>query len=665
MSRIPTMYSNHPKAILDIVDLIKNNKLKDNLSLVSSVANEDPNNVEYLFNLGIECVESGRAEDALIIFSCLRSTNPHDVRLPYNIGFINAMQCNFESALQNFEEALNLSPSDVATLTNYANAQHELKQYDAAVLSYDKALSLQPDFAQAWMNKGVALHELKRYDEALTHLDKALSLAPDFYEAWAQKGILFNTLKHHSQSAKCFLQALDFCNEDSYFMGKAHHQMMLVCDWANYENITNEIFSRIHQKRKCAEPFGLQGIATSEELLRDCAEIYSNDIFPAMKNIAGELKYSHKKIRIGYVCGEFREQATSILMTRIWELHDHLRFEIFAFDSGFSDSSEYRARIEAAFMGIIDISRLSDFDAAKLIQSQEIDILVNLNGYFGHVRQGIFSYKPAPIQVNYLGFPGTSGASYMDYMIADRVVLPLECRKYYVEKIAYLPNSYQANDNRRIVSQKKFSKAECGLPENSFVFACFNNNYKIIPSTFDLWLRILVKVENSVIWLLADNSLAKENLIKEAAARGIDATKLVFAERLKPEDHLARHQLADLFLDTLPYNAHTTCSDALWAGLPVLTLMGSTFPGRVSASLLAALDLNELITHTEDDYLMLAIELATNREKLKTIREKLASNLLEKPLFNSELFAKNLEAAYIKMNERYTADLQPEHIFIA
>lgn len=659
------MHSNPPRIILDIVDLIRNSMLEDNLSIVLSAINEDLTNIEYLFDLGVECVENDRAADALIIFKCLRSANPGDVRIPYNIGFINAAQNKFEDALQSFEEALNLAPSDVEVLTNYANTQHELKQYEAAILSYDKALSIQSDFAQAWMNKGVALHELKRYDEALNHFDMALSLAPEYYEAWAQKAILLNTLKKHQQSAQCFLRALEFCTKDSYFLGKAHHQMMLVCDWTNYEVITSEISNQIGQHRRCTEPFGLQGIETSEEVLRECAEIYGNDIFPAMENMSSHSKYSHKKIRIGYVCGEFREQATSILLTRIWELHDNSKFEIFAFDSGFGDDSEYRDRIEKAFKGIVDISRLSDLEAAKLIQSNEIDILVNLNGYFGHVRQGIFAYKPAPIQVNYLGFPGTIGAPYMDYMIADEIVLPLESRKYYIEKIVYLPNSYQANDNRRVISQKKFERVDFGLPENCFVFACFNNNYKITPATFNLWSRILARVEGSVLWLLADNPSARENLIKEALARGIDPTRLVFAKRIKPIDHLARHQLADLFIDTLPYNAHTTCSDALWAGLPVLTLMGSTFPGRVSASLLNALDLSALIARTESEYLSLAVELATNQEKLKEIRARLASNILEKPLFNSELFTKHLEAAYIKMMMRYQADLQPDHLFIA
>jgi predicted O-linked N-acetylglucosamine transferase (SPINDLY family) len=440
--------------------------------------------------------------------------------------------------------------------------------------------------------------------------------------------------------------------------------MMLGCDWADYDENLNKIFHLVNQGRKGAEPFGFQGISSSEELLKKCAEIYSNNNFPPLGNLSKFSQYQHHKIRIGYLCGEFRNQATSILMTRVWELHDQSKFEIFAFDNGWDDGSEYRQRITGAFGNVFDITRLSDLDAAKLIQDNEIDILINLNGFFGFARQGIFSYKPAPIQVNYLGFPGTMGIKYMDYIIADKVVIPEESKIHYIEKLAYLPNSYQANDDLRKISDRKFSKAELGLPEDAFIFACFNNNYKITPTIFDSWMRILSLVQGSVLWLLADNPMAKDNLIKEALARGIDSCRLVFAERLPISEHLARHGLADLFLDTLPYNAHTTCSDALWAGLPILTLKGSAFPGRVSASLLNAVGLSELITHTEDEYEALAIELAKNPNKLADIKLKLTNNRLITPLFDTQLFTNNLEAAYIKMYEQCQADLQPEHITI-
>ena len=440
--------------------------------------------------------------------------------------------------------------------------------------------------------------------------------------------------------------------------------MMLECDWTNYEKNINEIFHLVDERRKGAEPFGFQGIADTEELLKKCAEVYSNDKFPALDHLSEFIQYKHHKIRIGYLCGEFREQATSILMTRVWELHDKSNFEIFAFDNGWDDGSDYRQRIEKTFTKIFDISDTSDLEVAKLIQANEIDILVNMNGFFGAERQLVFSYKPAPIQVNYLGFPGTIGIDYIDYIIADKVVIPEGSRKHYIEKLAYLPNSYQANDDKRKISDSKFSRVQLGIPEDAFVFACFNNNYKITPAIFDSWMRILSHTPGSVLWLLADNPKAMDNLIREAAARGIDCLRLIFANRLPISEHLARHGLADLFLDTLPYNAHTTCSDALWAGLPVLTLMGHTFPGRVAASLLSAVGLSELIANTQEEYVSLAIELATNRKKLDGIRERLAKNRLTAPLFNSTLFAKNLETVYIKMYERHLEGLLPECINI-
>jgi predicted O-linked N-acetylglucosamine transferase (SPINDLY family) len=293
-----------------------------------------------------------------------------------------------------------------------------------------------------------------------------------------------------------------------------------------------------------------------------------------------------------------------------------------------------------------------------------IDIAVDLNGITGSARTGIFSYRAAPIQVNYLGYPGTMGAKYIDYIIADPTLIPIESEQYYSEKIVYLPNTYQPNDRRRLIAKKLFTKEELGLPKESFVFCCFNNNFKITPNTFDGWMRILKAVKNSILWLLEDNPIAALNLQKEAKIRGIDPKRLIFAKRMILSDHLARHQVADLFLDTLPYNAHTTASDSLWAGLPVLTCMGESFPSRVSASLLNAIELPELITTTQEQYEIKAIELATNPEKLKDIKKKLERNKLTTALFDTPRFTKHIEAAYKQMYERYQADLPPSNIYI-
>jgi len=652
---------------LHVLGLIKasQSKYKEATDYLARAARIHPNDPSIQYNLAKALADSGNDKEALIHHKKAVALAPNNPEAWLSYGKTTFNLGRYEDALVSYGNALNLRPDYAEAALNKGATLKELKRYDEAIVCAEQALAINPNLAEAWLNKGVALKELKRYDEAITHYDKALSLKPDYAEGWSSKGNTLNSLKRHSESAKCYQKALEFNVKDSYFLGQSHHQMMLGCDWNNYEKITNKIFHLVDEGRMASEPFGFQGIASSEELLKKCAALYSHDKFPQLDNFSEFIQYKHHKIRIGYLCGEFRHQATSLLMTRVWEMHDKSKFEIFAFDNGWDDGSEYRQRIVKAFTKIFDISKISDLDVVKLIQENEIDILVNLNGFFGEARQRVFSYKPAPIQVNYLGFPGTIGINYMDYIIADKVVIPEESKDHYIEKIAYLPNSYQANDDQRKISDRKFSKTQLGLPEDDIVFACFNNNYKITPPIFDSWMRILSIVQGSVLWLLADNSIAKNNLIREAIARGIDSSKLIFAERMPIEEHLARHDLVDLFLDTLPYNAHTTCSDALWAGLPVLTLIGNAFPSRVAASLLTAINLPELITNSQEEYEALAIELAMNPKKLADIKLRLANNRLTAPLFDTPLFTKNLESAYIKMYERYQADLQPDHIYIA
>ena len=652
---------------LHILGLIKasQSNYKEACDYLARAARIHPNDASLQYNLAKALSDSGNDKDAAAHHKKAVALAPKNPEAWLNYGITSSNLGRYQDALVWYGNALSLNPNYAEAALNKGLVLKKLKRYEEGIAFTKQALLINPNLVEAWSNLGGAFQELKRYDEAMAYYDKALSLKPDYHEAWSHKGEILNSIKRHSEAAKCYQKALEFNVKDSYLLGKAQHQMMLGCDWDDYEKNINEIFHAVDEGRMVAEPFGFQGIASSEELLKKCAEIYSNDKYPMAANLSEHLKHKHRKIRIGYLSGEFRYQATSILMTRVWELHDKSKFEIFAFDNGQSDYSDYRQRITRAFSNIFDISRLSDLDAAKLIQHNEIDILINLNGFFGSARQEIFSYKPAPIQVNYLGFPGTIGINYMDYIIADKVVIPEESKIHYVEKVVYLPNSYQANDDQRIISDRKFSRAELGIPEDIFVFTSFNNNYKITPHVFDSWVRILSNVPRSVLWLLADNPIARDNLIKQAVALGMASSRLVFAERLQLSEHLARHDLADLFLDTWPYNAHTTCSDALWAGLPVLTLKGHTFPGRVSASLLGAIGLSELIVHTQEEYEALAIELAMNPRKLADIKLRLAGNRLTTPLFDTPLFTKNIEAAYIQMYERHQADLEPDHIVIS
>jgi predicted O-linked N-acetylglucosamine transferase (SPINDLY family) len=357
---------------------------------------------------------------------------------------------------------------------------------------------------------------------------------------------------------------------------------------------------------------------------------------------------------VGYVSGEFYEQATALLTAGLYECHDKARFRITAFDNGQNDLSPMRVRLEKAFDKFVDIAGLSDDAAAARIAAEDIDILVNLNGYFGERRMGIFARRPAPIQVNFLGFPGTLGAPYMDYIIADATVIPADEHRYYTEKVVTLPDSYQVNDSRRAIADDVPDRAACGLSDKVFVFCSFNQSYKLAPEIFRCWMAILKRTPGSLLWLLEGHPRLAENLRREAEAHGVPGDRIVFAPMIRNDRHLARLKLADLFLDTMPYNAHTTASDALWAGVPLITCRGATLPGRVAASLLQAVGLNELMTESLAAYESLAVQLAADPGRLAGYREKLDRNRLSSPLFNTARYCRHLEQAYQIMVESCT-----------
>jgi predicted O-linked N-acetylglucosamine transferase (SPINDLY family) len=483
----------------------------------------------------------------------------------------------------------------------------------------------------AWSNKGVALYELKRYQEAIADYDKAISLKPEI----------------------------------DWIPGDLLHTKMKMCAWSGLAESLQGISKKVIANEKVANPFLLIALNDDTFLHKKSSEIYVEEKFPKKLTLGLIHKYPLKdKIRIGYFSADFRNHPVSFLTSELFELHDKNKFEIIAFSFGADDKSPMRSRLSQAFNQFIDVSSMSDLNIAKLSRDLNIDIAVDLGGHTAGGRTGIFSYLVAPIQLSYIGYLGTMGAEYFDYLIADETILPEELQKFYSEKIIYLP-SYQVNDRKRPISDKRYTRSDLGIPEAGFIFCCFNNNYKILPDTFDCWMRILRNVEGSILFLYAENKWAEENLCKHAQSRGIDSARLIFGGHLPNDEYLARYRLCDLFLDTFPYNAGTTASDALWAGVPIVTLMGRSFASRVAASLLNAIGLPELVTNTQEGYEALAIELAMNPKTLTEIKLKLAANRLTAPLFDTPLFTKNLEAAYIKMYERYQAGLKPDHIFIA
>ena len=690
---------NNPEAWLSYGKIASNlGRHEDALVWYSNALSLKPDYAEAALNKGATLKELKRYEEATVFAEQALAINPNLTEAWSNKGIALKELKRFEEAIAHFDKALSLNPDYHEAWSNKGVTLHELKYFDQAIDHFDRALNLKPDYQQAWSNKGVALKELKRFEEAIAHFDKALSLKPDYAEGWSDKGFIMNGLKLFDEAVACCNKALSLkpdyaegwfikgiiMNElrrydeaiahydkalslksdiDSVY-GVLLHTKMKICSWSDIEGHLKNTISKLSDNEKVVYPFTLLALADDVLLHKKTSEIYAINIFPFNNTLGHIAKHpKQEKIRIGYFSADFKNHPVSRLTAELFELHDKTRFEVIAFSFGADDGSPIRLRLSQAFNQFIDVSMMSDLEIAKLSRELHIDIAVDLGGYTTDSRTGIFSYRAAPIQMSYIGYLGTMGADYYDYLLADKTIIPEDLQKFYCEKIAYLP-SYQSNDRKRTISDKVFTRQELGLPENGFVFCCFNNNYKILPATFDGWMRILNAVEGSVLFLYADNEWAKENLQRAAEARGINSSRLVFGGFILAEEYLARYQVCDLFLDTTPYNAGTTASDALWAGLPVLTMIGKSFAGRVAASLLNAINLPELIANTQEEYEALAIELAKNPIKLASIKRNLVSNRLSAPLFDTPLFTKNLEMVYTKMMEGYWSDFPLEHITI-
>ena len=635
------------------------------VDLISQAIEINRNDESYYLNIGNALKSLKQLDAALVGYDKAISLKPDYAEAYSNRGVTLKGLKQFEAAVASYDMAIALKPNYFEAYANRGNALRELKQLDAAVASYDKAIALSPNLPEAYSNRGIALQELKQLEAAVASYDTAIALKPDYAEAYSNLGNTLTDLMQLDAAIASYEKAITLKPDYEYLFGTRLHTKMLLCDWQNFELNISDLSRKVQNGEKVSPSFPTLALPLALSEQRKVTEIWCGDKYPYNPSLGPILKSARQtRIRIGYFSADFHNHATSYLMAELFELHDKSKFELIAFSFGPDKHDEMRTRVSQALDQFIDVTAFSDKAVAQLSRDLGIDIAVDLKGLTKNSRLGIFSYKAAPIQVSYLGYPGTLGADYIDYFVADKTLIPKESQGHYSEKIVYLPNSYQVNDSHRAIATKQFTKQELGLPRDSFVFCCFNNNYKITPDVFDSWVRTLKAVEASVLWLFEDNQTAAMNLQKEAKLRGLDPIRLIFAKHMDLPEHLARHKAADLFLDTFHCNAHTTASDALWAGLPVLTCMGESFASRVAASLLYAIELPELVTKTQVDYEALAIDLATNQVKLKGIKDKLESNRLTTPLFNTALFTKHIEVAYTEMYERYQADLLPDHIYI-
>lgn len=627
----------------------------------------------------------GRLEEGLISADEALAIRPHDLEALNTRGIVLTDLARHDEALESYDRALAVAPVFPDTLNNRALVLKIVKRPDEALVAVERALTSHPGFAEAWNNRGIILFELKRVGEAIASYERALQLRPDYAEAFNNRAVALWSLKRFAGSlADCeraialkpgfadafynrgnalselnrpaealasYEQALTIDPGHPNALSGLANAAMTIGDWKRTQELAPQIKDAVLDGRTVIQPFVVMGYFDDNALQLRAAQNYVRQVGPGpLPRLRNGERYGHDRVRVAYLSADFHQHVTAALTAEMFECHDRAGFEITAVSFGPDDASAMRQRLVRSFDRFHDARQQSDREVAALLRQWEIDIAIDLGGHTSGARPWVLAHRPAPVQAKYMGYPGTSGGDFIDYLIADRMVVPKDQEQFFSEKIALLPDTLWVTDTKRDVPGAQ-SRAQAGLPQTGFVFCCFNHNWKITPPVFDIWMRLLGQIDGSVLWLLEGNTSIRDNLRKEAQARGVAPDRLIFAARTTPEQHLARQQLADLFLDTLPYNAHTTASDALWVGLPLITTPGHSFPARVAASILKAAELPELIAQDLAAYEALALKLARDPAMLNAIREKLTSNRNRLPLFDTQRFTHNLEALYRQMLE--------------
>jgi protein O-GlcNAc transferase len=612
------------------------------------------------FARAVNLHQAGRLDEAAALYEAVIADAPARIDALYNLGLIRRARGRADDALALWRTAVAQAPGLSHVHTAMGKTHASLDQFEAALACYDRALAAAPDNVDALNCRGNALRVLGRLGEAVEAYDQTLAIQPDYAVAWSNRGHALAGLRRPGDAVASYRRALALNPEDAPILGAQLDQQLQVCDWTDYISLTARIAELVGQGRNADLPFSFLSHSTDPMDQLRCAQVRVRERFPQpFPALWSGKPYAHDKIRLAYVSSDFREHAVAHLIAGLFERHDRARFDVSGYALAPQADDDMRRRIAAGFDHFHDVAGLHEAQVAAMIRAAEIDIAIDLNGFTTYCRPGIFARRCAPIQVNYLGYPGAVGAELADYILGDAEVIPPGAEAAYGEQVIRLPQAYQINDSRRRIAEGVPSRAEAGLPTEGFVFCCFNANYKINPPVFDAWMRLLGKVEGSVLWLFESNPMAAGNLRTEAERRGVSGDRIVFAPRMAAPEHLARHRLADLFLDTGPYNAHTTASDALWAGLPLVTCRGATFASRVAASLLRAVGLPELITDSLADYEALALELANDPVRLAAMRDRLEADRDTAPLFDTDLSRRHIEVAYETAMDRLRQGLPP------
>ncbi len=660
--------------------------------LIARAVELQPANPLVHYNLGLACVAAGHSELALRSYDQAIALQPDYFQAHYDRGLALQQLERHEAALAAYDAVVSLQAGHVAAHVNRGNVLRALQQPVQALASHARAIALQPDYGLAHYNKGVVLQDLhrqaealqsfdqalalgvdsaalhnnrgnalmalRRLDEALASYDTALALHSDDTDAHCNRGLVLQELKRLPEAVQCFDRVLALEPQRAFVRGQRLHLKMQCADWSDFDAELEQVTHKTLQGEKTTPPIAALAMVDSPDVQRLAALTWSQDQCAGVQAAPAwplAAQRADGRIRLAYFSADFHNHATMYLLAGVLALHDKSRFELFAYSFGPPSQDAMRARVLSAFDHFFEVGDWTDAQVAQHSRHMQVDIAVDLKGYSYQSRPAIFAHRAAPVQVNLIGHPGTMAAAHMDYTVADRIVIPPERLADYVEKIVYLPHCYQPNDGLRRISERVFSRAELGLPEHGFVFCSFNATYKITPRSFEGWMRILQRVDSSVLWLFEGRPEVGRNLRAQAMQCGVPGDRLVFAKALPLDEHLARHRCADLFLDTLPCNAHTTASDALWAGLPVLTCVGQAFAGRVAASLLTAVGLPELVVSCQADYEELAVSLALDPVRLLAVRAQLQAQRLHAPLFDTPAYTRDLESAYVAMVQRHRA----------
>ena len=635
----------------------------DRLSEPSTKSQDPPS--EQLHSI-INLFTRGQLQQALSDASQMLERFPNSAVL-YNIaGASNAGLMQFDAAINSYKQSLKIKPDYAKAYNNMAIALNAKGDPEAAVECCKQALKIEPDNADAYNNMGIALNDKGDSEAAVASYKQALNIKPDDAEVYNNMGVALVAQGALDAGIKSYEMALKIKPDYQDARVNKLKQQSRICDWTALEQ-DRDLITKLGISTESISPFSILPLEDCPERHRVRSEILTKKLYGYKTPLPPAVRPPQKpqRLRIGYFSADFREHPVAYLMAKVLEMHDRNRFEVYGYSIGPATDDDMRKRLIKAFNVFVDVHEMNDQDVALLARQDKIDIAIDLTGYTKNYRASIFAYRAAPVQINYLGYPGTMGADFIDYIIADQTLIPMDSQKFYSEKPIYLPHHYQAQDNTLSISDDTPSRLDLGLPDKGFVFCAINNSYKIRVTEFDVWMRLLGHVDGSVLWLLESNKWVKDNLLKEAHLRGISADRLVFAKKVSHEKYLAQFRQADLYLDTFNYNAGATASNALWAGLPVLTKLGESYTARMAGSLLASIGLSELITHSAAGYEKLALALATNPERLAKIRQTLVDNRLSTPLFDTALFTKHLENGYQQVYQRYYDSKLPEAIFVS